>query len=85
MTEQTKAQRLAKMIERYNAGVHSQAIVENYASAADELRRLDALKAELVEALNRLVKRDEADGVVYTGDHPITQAKAALAKAKAQT
>ena len=53
--------------------------------AAHELMRLDALNAELVEALDRLVRRDDADGVAYTGDHPIAQAKAALAKAKEQT
>ena len=51
MTEQSKAQRLAEMIERYNTGVHSQAIVEDYASAAAELRRLDTLVGELVEVL----------------------------------
>jgi hypothetical protein len=40
MNEQPEALRLADMIERYNAGVHSQAIVEDYSRAADELRRL---------------------------------------------
>ena len=38
--KQPKALMLASMIERYNNGVHSQALVENYSRAADELRRL---------------------------------------------
>lgn len=46
---------------------------------------LEKLNAELVEALDRLVKRDEADGMKYSGDHPVAQARAALKKAKEQT
>lgn len=38
----------ADMIERYNAGVMSQKICEDYKDAADELRRLAAVEAELV-------------------------------------
>lgn len=38
----------ADMIERYNAGVMSQKIYEDYKDAADELRRLAAVEAELV-------------------------------------
>jgi len=77
MTEQTKAQRLAALLDTR--------ISLWDCEAAAELRRLDALVGELVEALDRLVRRDEADGVAYTGDHPIALAKAALAKAKEQT
>ena len=40
MNEQPEALRLASMIERYNAGVMSQAICEDYQKAAAELRRL---------------------------------------------
>ena len=39
-TKQPEALRLADMIERYNSGVHSQAIVEDYCKASAELRRL---------------------------------------------
>jgi len=46
MNEQPEALRLADMIERYNAGVPSQAIVEDYSRAAAELRRLHAALAE---------------------------------------
>lgn len=40
MITQSEALRLADAIERYNAGVHSQAIYEDYLQAAAELRRL---------------------------------------------
>jgi hypothetical protein len=43
MSKQPEALRLAGLIEHYNSGVHSQAIVEDYSKAADELRRLHAL------------------------------------------
>ena len=39
-TKQPEALRLADAVERYNAGVHSQAIFEDYSKAAAELRRL---------------------------------------------
>ena len=82
MTEQSKAQRLADAFDDGSPSAHTNRWKED---AAAELRRLDALVGELVEALDRLVTRDEADGVAYTGDHPIAQAKATLAKAKEQT
>jgi hypothetical protein len=41
-----KALELADMIERYNAGVMSQAICEDYAKAAAEMRRLTAFEAK---------------------------------------
>lgn len=56
----TNAQRLADAIERYNAGVMSQAIVEDYCNAASELRRLDAENAQLRAELERLQKESEA-------------------------
>lgn len=82
MNEKSKAQRLAEMIERYNAGVHSQAIAEDYTRAAAELRRLDALNAELVEALERLARL--GNGNQYGNSIGNDIAKAALAKAKEQ-
>ena len=50
-----EALQLAEMIERYNAGVHSQAICEDYLKAASELRRLHGVNQELLEALQLLV------------------------------
>jgi hypothetical protein len=41
---------LADMVERYNAGVHSQAIYENYLLVAKELRRLHAENEQLKAA-----------------------------------
>lgn len=52
-----KALELADMIERYNAGVMSQAICEDYLKVVDELRRLAAVEAErdaLEEDLERI-------------------------------
>lgn len=57
---QTNAQRLADAIERYNAGVMSQAIMEDYCNAASELRRLDAENAQLRSELEA-VRRDERE------------------------
>lgn len=57
---QTNAQRLADAIERYNAGVMSQVIMEDYCNAASELRRLDAENAQLraeLEAVRRDAER----------------------------
>lgn len=52
--EQSKALRLADAIDRYNAGVYSQSIYEDYAKAAAELRRLHAMNQGLLEALEDL-------------------------------
>lgn len=38
----SEALRLADLIERYNSGVHSQSIIEDYTKASAELRRLHA-------------------------------------------
>ena len=51
MNEKPEALRLADAIGRYNAGVHSQAIVEEYSKAAAELRRLHAENEELLAVL----------------------------------
>lgn len=45
---------MAEMIKRYNAGVHSQAIAEDYAAAACELERqhaeIERLRVEVMKA-----------------------------------
>ena len=51
MNKQPKPLRLADLIERYNSGVHSQAIIEDYCKAAAELRRLHAENQALNDAL----------------------------------
>jgi len=57
--QQSEALRLADIVERLNVGVHSQAIVEEYSTAARELRRQHARIQELeatleVKAINPL-------------------------------
>jgi len=70
MTEQTKAQRLADQLERMVLSTKWDK------EAAAELRRLDALNAEMVLALE----------AALSDDHPyIKKCRAALAKAKEQT
>ncbi len=54
--KQSEALRLADMVERYNTGVHSQAIHEDYCRVAAELRRLHEVNAELVSLLIRYRK-----------------------------
>lgn len=73
MTEQTKAQRLAALIEPWG---------EEEAEAAAELRRLDALNAELVEAL---VEAGDFIQPFNRADELLGKIDAALAKAKEQT
>lgn len=48
-----EARRLVDLIERYNSGVHSQAIVEDYCKAAAELRRLHAENEKLKSLCRR--------------------------------
>ena len=76
MTEQTKAQRLADNLIKHLGG--------NTANeAAAELRRLDALNAELVEALKEIAEWTER---YTTPGHPIsTVARRVIDKAKEQT
>lgn len=77
MNKQTKAQRLADAMEGAD---------EDYPDdleVAAELRRLDALNAELVEALERLARL--GNGNQYGNSIGNDIAKAALAKAKEQT
>lgn len=76
--KQQNALMLADAIERYNAGVHSQVIVEGYSKAAAELRRLYEVNAELVEALS-LILSTYNDGGWPTA--ALIVAEAALAKA----
>lgn len=91
-TPQSKAQRLADWLVKLN--VWSPVKTLNTIEAAAELRRLDALNAELVEALEDFSSyvRDEqcaTDGpVTYSNTvihRLVFKARAALAKAKEQT
>jgi hypothetical protein len=85
MTEQTKAQRLADYLEgtsETNAQKYG-TDWDNIHEAADELRRLDALNAELVEALEKLARLGNGDSYGNSIGNDI--AIAALAKAKEQT
>jgi hypothetical protein len=90
MTEQTKAQRLADEFENGVVVAHTNQWKEE---AAFELRRLDALNAELVEALRDFSDyvRDEqssTDGAVAYSNTQIHRlafkARAALAKAEGE-
>lgn len=89
MTEQTKAQRLAdKLSDIPFIGffAHGQLGTEDSGvckEAAAELRRLDALNAELVEALEEIAEWTER---YTTSGHPIsTVARRVIDKAKEQT
>lgn len=81
MTEKSKAQRLADILQ------HKIPSIECLEQSAAELRRLDALNAELVEALTYMVIVAEEYKWPVKGEHlmPMTFARAALAKAKEQT
>ncbi len=84
MTEQTKAQRLADWLD---TGIIDREGTDSLAAAA-ELRRLDALNAELVEALGFIVKayRDAVNGKTsFYMPVALRKADAALTKAKEQT
>ena len=70
MTEQTKALRLADILQ------HKIPSIECLEQTAAELRRLDALNAELVEAVESALSDDQP----Y-----IEKCRTALAKAKEQT
>ena len=81
MNKQTKAQRLADALEtkwwRWKDNPTDEL------EAADELRRLDALVSELVEALEEIAEWTER---YTTPGHPIsTVARRAIDKAKEQT
>jgi len=87
---QPEALRLAEMIERYNAGVHSQAICEDYLKAAAELRRLHEVNQELVEALKEanaeLEYLNDPKGFVSIRQEKIMEkARAAIAKATGES
>ena len=82
MTEQTKAQRLADEI--YEAAEDYVLFDKDMGyEAAAELRRLDALNAELVKALEEIAEWTEK---YTTPGHPIsTVARRVIDKAKEQT
>jgi hypothetical protein len=61
-TEQAEALRLADIVERLNVGVHSQAIAEEYSSAAACLRAQHARIAELEQRLE-IDHRHRYDGI----------------------
>ena len=95
MTEQTKAQRLAAKIDPYGED-EAEAAAElrrldqseregwRYADELEqERKRLAALNAELVEALEKLARLGNGDQYGNSIGNDI--AKAALAKAKEQT
>ena len=65
--QQPEALRLAALVERYNAGVYSQAIYEDYAAAARELRRQHDRIVELEEMLRREVQHSAGLIVVPNG------------------
>lgn len=80
MTEQTKAQRLADTLERMVLSTKWDK------EAAAELRRLDALNAELVEALEEAEFVLDNNPMVYPEkSNAIAIARVTLAKAKEQT
>ena len=82
MTEQTKAQRLADAI--YEAAEDYVLFDKDMGyEAAAELRRLDALNAELVEALEKLARLGNGDSYGNSIGNDI--AIAALAKAKGES
>lgn len=74
---QTKAQRLADILQ------HKIPSIECLEVSADELRRLDALNAELVEALEKLARLGNGDSYGNSIGNDI--AIAALAKAKGES
>ena len=80
MTEQTKAQRLADILQ------HKIPSIECLEVSAAELRRLDALNAELVEALEEAEFVLDNNPMVYPEkSNAIARARVTLAKAKEQT
>ena len=76
MTEHTKAQRLADILQ------YKIPSIECLEEAAAELCRLDALNAELVEALEKLARLGNGDSYGNSIGNDI--AIAALAKAKGE-
>jgi len=87
MTEPSKAQRLANLLDLEQVRTESLDIMHNYAAA--ELRRLDALNAELVEALEDAIdsmgRFTSEEGSTDRDFVILDNAIAALAKAKEQT
>jgi hypothetical protein len=73
------------MIEQYNAGVHSQAIIEDYCKSAAELRRLHEVNQDLLEVLKQFSECDLNENNCATLDVATKRirsvARAAIAKA----
>ena len=77
MNKQPEALRLADWL--YTLDVLPLDCIQNCVSAADELRRLNALNAELLEALKEIVDASDADE--WNGVSTM-KARAAIAKAE---
>lgn len=75
MTQQTKAQRLADALETLQSSLEL--------DAADELRRLSAINAQLLEALDDMCAEFRALDLPY-GSKAYHKAHAAIAAAKGQ-
>ncbi len=85
MTEQTKAQRLADWLD---TGIIDREGTDSLAAAA-ELRRLDALNAELVGVLQKMDAAcaaipEEIEGYLEQLNDALVDVRAALAKAKGE-
>jgi hypothetical protein len=76
MSKQPDALRLADWCAAHSSGVYRPS-----AEAAAELRRLHALNAELVEALNDVFSLDKALLIDTYGNELVRKWRAALAKA----
>ena len=90
MTTQPEALRLADAIERYNAGICSQSMYEDYSEAAAELRRLHEVNQELLEALKEANKEleylnDPKGFVSMRQERIMEKARAAIAKATGES
>lgn len=67
----SKALVLANMIERYNAGVGSQKMCDDYSEAARCLRSQEARIVALTDALDRAEKAQPAQAVPLLADEEI--------------
>lgn len=76
---------LSKMIERYNSGVHSQIIVENYQLAAEMLRKqheaIKMLREALADAAQSIAWKEFGECRGFTDPMPLPVVTA-VAKAK---
>jgi hypothetical protein len=80
MNKQTEAQRLANELDAYHTAPH-------HKQAAAELRRLEAVNAQLLEALKycrQKIAYMQTNGEWYSPGRAIDMADAAIAAAKGQ-